>query len=223
VALSIVEAALLLNEVAIDDELVRRISGRGGASGVGLHSYFQGGLSLDIGRQRTSGKFESSDTQNGKFALPLTVCATSTPSWPAVLVMPKEPIAVDLKKEAEFFELNTPLDDASVYEAVYTALFGVFGGAVSGDFSSFCRALTRLQELPWKAAETALHGVAFGETVQFIRCRPEVAVIMSSLGPTLACFSPNSLTLAEELSATLPDFSVLLANPRNVGREVLNA
>ena len=223
VALSCIEALLNVNNVHADEKLIKECSGRGGASGVGLHSYFHGGLSLDIGRKRNHNEFKSSDIQDGVFSLPITVCSNNALKWPIVLVIPKLAIPLSIERENEFFSAITPLDDLTVNEAAYTALFGIFGSAASEDYKTFCVAINHMQSLAWKKAETTIHGEEFVSQVRDIYEKFGAAAIVSSLGPTIACFSTDHEKLIKQLEFALPDSNLITAYPRNEGREILYA
>jgi beta-ribofuranosylaminobenzene 5'-phosphate synthase len=223
VALSCIEALLNANNIYAEEELIKEHSGRGGASRVGLHSYFHGGLSLDIGRIRNHDGFKSSDIQDGEFPLPITVCSNNTLKWPIVLVIPKLAIPISIERENEFFNATTPLDDQTVHEAAYTALFGIFGSAASEDYKTFCDAINHMQSLAWKKAETAIHGENFVSQVRHIYEKFGAASIVSSLGPTIACFSNDHEKLIKQLEIALPDSNLITTYPRNEGREILYA
>lgn len=217
VALSSIEALFLLNGRTAAPPVLQKLSGRGGASGVGLHGYFEGGLCVDIGRTRSAGKFESSDAQPGPAELPLLACACKVPLWQMHLVIPTAIPAVSQEQEDAYFTVSTPIPEQAVHEAVYTALYGVYGGAASNEYGTFCRALNRLQELPWKQGEVALHGLPLATLLVELRKQGADAVAMSSLGPSVLCVGnlvdPGSL-------ANVCGASVISTQPRNSGREV---
>ncbi|WP_369510459.1 GHMP family kinase ATP-binding protein, partial [Escherichia coli] len=49
IRLACIEALLALNEVSLPQEELVRLSERGGTSGIGIKTYFDGGLVLDLG------------------------------------------------------------------------------------------------------------------------------------------------------------------------------
>lgn len=217
VALSAVEAIFAMNNMDAPHRLVMQRSSRGGASGIGLQTYFEGGLCLDIGRPRIPGLFQSSDMQAGSFELPTVACTTPMPNWPMYLVLPTKISPVTQDQENNYFSKATPISDAAVHEAVYVALFGLYGGARSNDYGAFCRALNRLQQLPWKQGEIALHGAQFVKVSQLLVDGGANAVGMSSLGPAMICFGELSSTALVAISEAAKVISI---TPRNSGREI---
>lgn len=223
VALSCVEALFRLNDVWIDETELKWLSGRGGASGQGLHTYFHGGLCLDIGKKRDGLDFLSSDSQDTLCSLPTTVGAIPKIIWPLVVVVPKVSGKVSVLAESKYFASATPIEDIAVFEAAYVALFGIYGGALDEDYKAFCHGLNRLQQLPWKSGETALHGSELQQRIELARQEGADAVIMSSIGPTFACASLQPELLALRLISRFDDATVVVTNVRSQGREISNA
>ncbi len=216
-ALSISEAAYELNNIPYTRSDIQRTSGRGGASGIGIHAYFQGGLVLDIGKPRSSQLFESSDVQEFPNALPQVAVNAAMPMWNMALVIPKAFSPISLDVENSFFATNTPIESSTVYEATYLSLFGIVGGSMSGDYSAFCSSLKRLQELTWKKAEWSLHGEEMANLrAQLYDCGVDV-VAMSSFGPALLCLgSKDSLNRLKSIESV----DIYLTRCRNQGREL---
>lgn len=64
VALASMESLILLNDLSASPEFLRAHCGRGGASGIGLSSYFAGGFIFDAGRRFNSEHIVGSDATN---------------------------------------------------------------------------------------------------------------------------------------------------------------
>jgi beta-ribofuranosylaminobenzene 5'-phosphate synthase len=220
VVLSLLESLFLLNAAPADPASLQQLSGRGGASGQGLHLYFHGGICLDIGHPKGTNEFTSSDAKIHDGALPLVIGSGSVPAWPIHLLFPEnsKPIAAEI--EDTYFRECPPLPDVAVWEASYLSLFGVFGGAISSDYSSFTRAIQRLQDLPWKAGEIALQRATHGGFMAELRSAGVDAIAMSSFGPALFCFGSDSVIsdIAKQHSATH-----IVTLTRNTGRVIAHA
>jgi len=216
IALSLVEALLILNEEVATMESILRLSGRGGASGIGAHTYFHGGACLDIGRRRDGQGFASSEARGPSSDRPLVVGVTAVPDWPLQILLPRLP-AVSPEIENAYFSTATPLSKEAVHEAAYVSLFGVFGGIASSDYPVFCRALNRLQALPWKRGEISLHGDELLKIIQYANENGADAVAMSSFGPTLACFGA---VREAGLGVIVEKQQIINTRPRNAGREI---
>jgi len=177
----------LANGNEVDRAVLVAASGRGGTSGIGVNSYFDGGLVCDIGR-KGGGRFTPS-SQVGTAPPALALPSVRMPDWPILLCLPKSLQAKTQADEIDFFGRTTPLPATASYEASYIALFELYAAAVEVDFTAFCGGIERMQVSAWKRAERAEYGEALVTIANGLLDAGARCVGMSSLGPLLFCLA----------------------------------
>lgn len=220
IRLGSVEALALLNKVSIPIERIVAASGRGGTSGVGVNTYFTGGLICDLGRPNDGHSYAPSSKSSGG-APPLALPVVALPAWPMLVCLPRSIRPKTQKEEADFFNRTAPLPPIASYEASYIALFDIYAAAVEGDYDAFCRGVNRIQSTAWKKAERAEYGEPLWTIADRLSKAGADCVGMSSLGPMLFCFAdPVRLTAIERLADAL-HCEMHRTWPANVGRNVI--
>ncbi|WP_313602610.1 beta-ribofuranosylaminobenzene 5'-phosphate synthase family protein [Rhizobium sp.] len=223
IRMACIEGLLIHNGVDASDDLIQRLSGRGGTSGVGINAYLSGGLHLDLG-VRTDGvhSFRPSSIV-GNPALPLPVKRTDLPSWPMGIYLPPKCMPKTQEEEIEFFRAHAPIAEHYSQEAAYIALFGVLGSALEGDYEGFCKSIDKMQTTEWKRLEIAQYGEPLREAALWLRSKGADCVGMSSFGPLLYFFaSPEALVDMERNSHDLGG-EMFITAARNTGRRVIRS
>jgi beta-ribofuranosylaminobenzene 5'-phosphate synthase len=220
--LAVLEALYALNErpQPRGDLVVR--SGRGGTSGVGINTYFQGGLILDLGiKSGTPGFLPSSACRPA--ALPIALPALTMPDWPLCLCVPRNIRPKSQHEEFEFFQRTLPLHPIASFRAAYDALFGIYAAVAERDREAFCKAVASMQRTSWKEAEWREYGPPLERLRDdLVRIGAE-CVGMSSLGPMLFCFG-DAATLDEiALRQDALECDVVRTAPDNEGRGLVQA
>lgn len=185
VALASVESLFLLNGVSVSAEFLRAQSGRGGASGIGLSSYFTGGFIFDAGRRFSPAPIVGSDATDEVNEPPLEMMRLEMADWPMGVLIPPGTSAIPLEQELAFFSQRLPLPDADVFEITYHALFGALAAVRSVDYDAFCASINALQGCAWKHAEIDLYGQHVHACAAHLASIGCDAVAMSSIGPAL--------------------------------------
>ena len=111
-------------------------SGRGGTSGIGVNSYFDGGLICDLGR-KGGGRFAPS-SQAGTAPTALALPSVRMPDWPILLCLPKSLQPKTQAEEIDFFARTAPIPAPASYETSYVGLFELYAAAAEIDFAAFC-------------------------------------------------------------------------------------
>jgi beta-ribofuranosylaminobenzene 5'-phosphate synthase len=219
VTLACLEALHLLNGSMITQAELIAASGRGGTSGVGIHSYFSGGYVFDLGRKIDGSPFAPSHL-NGNKPAPLLLDKGPMPDWEIGICMPAAITHKTQAEEREFFERTCPLSADKVYETVYHTLFGLYAALREADRSAFCDALKAVQNCAWKQAERREYGDDLLEIEHAIYTAGADAVGMSSLGPSLFFLADDVIRVVETMRDVRPDCEWLVTHPDNSGREI---
>jgi beta-ribofuranosylaminobenzene 5'-phosphate synthase len=187
IRLATLEALYTINGVSVPRDGLTVRSGRGGTSGIGINTYFDGGLILDLGVKAALFDFlPSSQPRPG--SLPTTLPPLSMPQWPLALCVPRGIQPKSQDQELEFFKRTTPLDPESSFRSAYDALFGIYAAVAEIDYAAFCKAVDSIQSTSWKDAEWHEYGTPLTKLRDDLLRAGADCVRMSSLGPMLFCF-----------------------------------
>lgn len=218
--LACLEALHILNGSEITPAELVAASGRGGTSGVGIHTYFSGGYVFDLGRKIDGGSFLPSYLSGGQ-PVPLLLDQGPMPDWEFGICMPTAIPHKTQAEEREFFQRTCPLPADKVYETVYHTLFGLYAAVREADRAAFCAALKAVQNCAWKLAERQEYGQSLMEIEQAIYAAGAEAVGMSSLGPSLFFMADDVNKVVGKLRQTRPDCECFATRPDNRGREIV--
>lgn len=218
IRLGSLEALAMVNGRTVPRDTLRTASGRGGTSGIGVNSYFDGGLVCDLGRASDGNQFAPS-SQLRAAAPPLALRSVNMPDWPMLLCIPRAIRPKTQDEEIAFFARTAPLPAAASFETSYIALFEIYAAAVESDFAAFCLGVENMQRTAWKQAERAEYGNALALISARLRDAGAQCVGMSSLGPMLFCFADPSRLPDIAATARGLDCNVHHVQPANHGRE----
>jgi beta-ribofuranosylaminobenzene 5'-phosphate synthase len=217
--LAILEALFLANSREITEPELIRYSGRGGTSGIGINTYFSGGLVFDLGVQNNSSKFMPS-SKAAPTSYPLTVGSQHMPAWALCICVPNWLPTKTQDQEIEFFERVTPLPAPASFETAYHALFGVYASVVEANYANFCLAVEAMQQVQWKQLEWLEYGQSLFALRDKLRQFGANCVGMSSLGPMLFCFANVKVLQTIECQAADLNCRVWLTEVSNHGRKM---
>jgi len=218
VALASLESLFLLNGLSVSPEFLRAHCGRGGASGIGLSSYFTGGFIFDAGRRFNPAPILGSDATDDVVELPLELARIDMVDWPMGVLIPPGASAISLEQERAFFSQQLPLSAADVFETTYHALFGTLAAVQSCDYDPFCTSINALQRCAWKRDEIGLYGQtvrACAEHLALIGCD---AVAMSSIGPALVFWARDFDAVFAAAVRHYGPSAIFRTRPDNTGR-----
>lgn len=220
ITLACIEALFIVNEFVIAKTDLQRLSGRGGTSGIGINTYFSGGLVLDLGRSFDAIPAKSSDDIDIPEELPLVLKHCVMPDWKCGIFTPMDISPLTLEEERHFFSKTCPLSENAVFETTYHAVCGVMGGVLANNFDQFCSGVNALQHCDWKASEIAMYGNKVNDKVKELMELGCDAVGMSSLGPSLLFFSKSFEETTSRIKSRFPHDIVTETCTQNRGREI---
>jgi beta-ribofuranosylaminobenzene 5'-phosphate synthase len=218
VALASLESLFLLNDLSVSPEFLRVHCGRGGASGIGLSTYFTGGFVFDAGRRFNPAPIVGSDATDEVGEQPLEMTRLDMVEWPMGVLAPPGASGISLEQEQAFFSRRLPLPTADVFEITYHALFGTLVAVRSRDFDAFCASINALQRCAWKRAEIDLHGQNVRACAAHLTSIGCDAVAMSSIGPALIFWARDFDAAFAAATRHYGPSAVFRTSPDNVGR-----
>lgn len=220
IRLSCLEALFILNDYNYNPKLLINLSGRGGTSGVGIHTYFEGGMILDIGRKYEEKSFNPSNYAENRKKTPLLLKHTPMPKWNIGICIPSEISIKSDSEEKEFFDKTCPIEKTQVYETLYHAVFGLNAAIEENDKLTFCKALKNIQNCEWKYAERKQYGVELSYVENNLYNCGAMAVGMSSLGPSLFFIADDIPSVINKMQNNTSKYKLINTYPINRGRIV---
>jgi len=223
IRLACLEALMLINNQPVPEDELIRLSGRGGTSGIGIHTYFQGGLVLDLGCKNDGRAHIPSSQAKGELPTPLLFQQVAMPEWEIGICIPSQIKVLTEEEEKAFFIKTCPIPEAEAHKAMYYAVAGVYTAVQEHDKQVFEASIRALQECAWKKAERQIHGEALFELESQLYEMGATAVGMSSLGPSLFFFSDDMDAAIEKMQKALPSCEFIKTKPVNSGRVISRA
>ena len=190
--LSVTEALFRLNDIQYSREQLVKASGRGGTSGIGINTYFDGGFICDIGVKNTGGKTSitpSSISENDN--QPFVIYRHLMPQWEFGVCISKHLKFLTEKEEVSFFSQVRSINQFEINEILYHAIYGIVASIEENDFATFKKAIKHIQSTQWKSLERSIYGKKIESIEQILYDNGADAVGMSSLGPLLFFTSNN--------------------------------
>ena len=206
------------NEITFEKEKIVIASKRGGTSGIGINTYFNGGFVFDIGIKNEKDLLVPSSIANRRNKKPLVIYNGKTPDWEIGICIPKRIKNKSEQEEVEFFNENCPIDKSYVNETLYEALYGTTSAIIENDLKTFCKSVNRIQRTRWKILERSQYGQSLIELENRIRNLGADCVGMSSFGPTLFFLGENIKKIIIELNLESTDIICYSSKMNNSGR-----
>jgi beta-ribofuranosylaminobenzene 5'-phosphate synthase len=186
------------HQLPLDDDQTQLLTGRGGTSGIGYHSFRHGGLIWDGGRPNDGNPIKPSSA-TCPTGPPLLLSRWNAPDYGVLLVMPKvQHLTHD--EEIAFIAKNRSIEPDELGQ-LNTYVFGGFVPAfLTGDIERLRYSLAGINGTAFKRREIRI----YGETVSTIMAEIDrlfrMPCGMSSLGPLLFClFDPNEVDIETTL------------------------
>jgi beta-ribofuranosylaminobenzene 5'-phosphate synthase len=189
--LSVILGTARLFNVPLSNEDMQRLSGRGGASGVGIHSFFLGGVIWDGGHPQASVRELLPSSAHVPSSVPPCMARLRFPNaWRVCLVRaagnhPSGEI------EREIFRRATPLPRQETLELLAWVTHGLIPAFADECLPALASSLRMISTLGFKARELASQR----EEVRALLTQFQssgIAAGMSSLGPTVFAITDAS-------------------------------
>lgn len=218
--MSCIEALLILNEIEYRQNDIIAYSKRGGTSGIGINTYFEGGFIFDVGIKSNEQSFKPSSIADRRGKIPLVMHKCRLPDWRIGICIPKYIQNKSEQEEVDFFKKHCPIDRTSIESILYEAVYGVTSSIIENDYDVFCESINAIQSTQWKYLERSLYGERLIELEQKIKSLGADCVGMSSLGPLLFFTGKNIDSINERISNDIPKTIIYNTSFNNKGRKI---
>jgi beta-ribofuranosylaminobenzene 5'-phosphate synthase len=213
------EAYMLLSGMTLNQEELTAMSGRGGTSGIGIHTYFYGGFVLDGGQRyngQTHAPSRSNETRKEKALL---ISRVDMPNWRFGIFVPEDTIHLSGNEESSFFNNTCPITQCEAALATYHSVFGAFCSAKENDLENFRRSINEIQGTKWKSEELKYRGNEFLNMFEKLKSITQM-VGLSSLGPLMYFMSDNIESALRSIRNELGAGRYAMATTNNIGRKI---
>ena len=218
--LSCTEALLIVNNRCYTPQMVQRLSKRGGTSGIGINTYFGGGVVLDSGIKNDAPQNINPSSIASHKSSPLLISQSKAPSWRIGLWNPIHVERFSESEEIDFFHNHEIEELNDIYKIMYESVCGVMSSILENDQVSFSRSIDKIQKTAWKSSERRQYGSEIENLDKKLHELGASCVGMSSLGPLLYFIAPNVEYIIIQLKKEFPQdefyATVLNNNPRRI-------
>jgi beta-ribofuranosylaminobenzene 5'-phosphate synthase len=134
-----------------EDQL--RLSGRGGASGIGVHGFFEGGVLWDAGQPAATVSSLLPSSSGARATPPVLMMRQHFPSaWQVVLCLPEAKLSHGAD-ERQFFERQTPIPRTEALETMALLHHGVLPAFKLADLGLLAASLVGIGQVGFKRRE----------------------------------------------------------------------
>lgn len=172
------------NDISINGIDLGKILGRGGTSGVGIHSFDQGGLIIDGGHSINQ-KNEFLPSSASKANPPHLIGRYEFPKeWDIIIAIPKSENIMG-KKEVNIFQKYCPVPKKDVEQLSHLIFMNLIPFLLEKNIVSFGKMINEIQKLGFKKVEVELQQEKIQKLMMFMTESGAYGVGMSSFGPAI--------------------------------------
>ena len=219
--LSCIEAFFLLNNVPYEREEIVTLSKRGGTSGIGINTYFDGGFIFDVGIKNENDELKPSSVADRKGKKPLVVYKGKLPDWQLGICILNNLRNKSGQEEIDFFDKNCPVEKKYIGDILYESIYGVTSAVIEHDYIAFCNSINAIQQTQWKYLERSLYGEELIILEKKIKLLGADCVGMSSLGPLLFFTGKNINEIIYSIEKDIPEIKCFASALNNEGRSII--
>jgi beta-ribofuranosylaminobenzene 5'-phosphate synthase len=189
-ALALIAGVSAFRSINWSIDQMQKLSGRGAASGVGIHSFFVGGVVWDAGHRVDAARQllpSGSATVTG--LPPLAARIPFPDAWRVILVLPSERPMTG-QEEVKFFRQNAPVPKLEALSTMAALYHGVLPAILLGDYGALARALVDIHRVGFKARELGRWSTQV-QTAFSALSKAGFAAGLSSVGPLIYVILQN--------------------------------
>lgn len=225
-ALAVFRACSLELNIPLSNEKLLQLSRRAGTSGIGWHSFHEGGFIVEGGQPDVGQTLGPSSAGEAREIPPLVVRTAIPDDWRFALIHSTDGRRVSGSDEVDFFRNNLPTRADETLLAFHALYHQIAIGVLQMDLSTLAKGLNRFQSLGLKKLEIASQAASTQELLGDLNhALPDTPVGMSSFGPLLFVIynvgDTRTVTTIQSI-CTAYNHAVLLshASGRNEGHSV---
>lgn len=189
-SLALIAGANAFKSIGWSAEQMQRLSGRGAASGVGIHSFFSGGVIWDIGHRTDAAKKLMPSGSTTVTGIPPLGARVPFPGpWRVMLVLPGERPMTG-PEEINFFVENAPVPKAEALSTMAALYHGVLPAILLADYGALASALAEVHRVGFKARELGRWSPQLQMAVAALS-ENGFAAGLSSVGPLIYVILPD--------------------------------
>jgi beta-ribofuranosylaminobenzene 5'-phosphate synthase len=178
---------------------LQTFSGRGGASGIGINTFFSGGMVVDLGHPARADPFLPSGSASPAGVPPVAVRLVLPSSWRASLFLVRDGRSYSGAAEREFFQLQTPVPRHEVLEGFGVLYHGLVPAACEGSLAAFGEALTLYQSIGFKRRQISNQSDSVRNLL--VRLRKQFSAVgMSGMGPLIFVLHDEQTVAADDVA-----------------------
>lgn len=181
-ALGALQAVARLHGIEASRSELQRLSGRGGTSGVGISTFFTGGLIVDSGHPQSHRPYAPSSAAPPAVLPPVGVQMGMPSEWTCHLILPQGFRRAG-PDEAAFFRENTPIKEEGVLRVLSAVYHGICPAVASADLDLLRTALLQIHETGFKRREVMTQPPELAALLRHVNTNAAFAAGMSSMGP----------------------------------------
>jgi beta-ribofuranosylaminobenzene 5'-phosphate synthase len=220
--LALLDATNRALELSLSEGELQSLSGRGGTSGVGIRTYFQGGFVLDAGHaQELVPKLAPSSSRLAPGHPPILTWTPFPQHWRVTLLAAQGP-RIQGEDELAFFAATTPVPAQDVLRVLALVHHGVAPAFLEHDVERLKSSLLELHQVGFKAHELDHQSASVKAALRDCWDHGLVAGL-SSMGPTIYAISSSEDDSAAVLEVIARAHDVALIGPLpacNTGAQV---
>lgn len=217
--LSCLEALFIFNNYEYTNNTIISASNRGGTSGIGINTYFDGGFVFDVGIDKHEQIFHPSSIANRNGKIPLILNKSELPNWEIGICIHNISNKSE-QEEVDFFKSCCPIDKSFVEEILYEAVYGITSSILEKNYTVFCKSVNAIQLTKWKSLERSIYGNELYNMENKIKSFGADCVGMSSLGPLLFFMGQNLNEIISNINKEFSTSNCYTASFNNQGRIV---
>lgn len=178
----------------------RHVLHRAGAGGVGINTAVNGGTVLDAGHKKSDVDELLPSSARSGYPVPALISAWQTDFLPPlVLARPPRLQGLSGASEAQFFRDQLPLSQDEVRSVAAIGLYELLPALTRRDGDGVIEALSSMQDVGFKRVEWSAQPESVFKLRNFALAQGATAVVLSSMGPTLAIFSDAPIALCRRI------------------------
>lgn len=220
--LSVTEALLRLNGIKYDREQLVKESGRGGTSGIGINTYFEGGFICDIGIKNIHDQSTITPSSIAKnHQSPLVIYRHNMPQWEMGICILKRVQTLSKQQEISFFKEVKGLKQTEINEILYHIVYGIVAAIEENEQDTFSQAIKNIQSTQWKLLERSNYGDEIEYAERILYQNGAKSVGMSSMGPLLFFTGDDINGIIQRVNNSNLEMECFPVKPNNSPRKLM--